>query len=190
MPGARRRRRSRSQPAQESFYPSDNTRTDDCYTDQRRAQSQYAPPQPRRNWPQGVLAQIVPLEQKGVVVEDFLLGAKQEGLESPNWRNQQLHDYHLSVTGEKTQNSVAGVAALDHHPGGTCPTGADYFTDGRQGADFPYRHHGRDQPMLCVQVGAAISAIWPGGADRQTRPRPPASAAPAGYAMRDQHDVP
>ncbi len=47
-----------------------------------------APHGQRAQWPQRVLAEVAPLEQKGVVAEGFLVGAKQEGRESTNCKRQ------------------------------------------------------------------------------------------------------
>src|SRR5712691_9949264 len=80
-----------------------------------------------------------------------------------------------------------GVAACDYHTCWACPTGPDYFTRGRSGADCPHCHHGRDQPALCLQVGAAVSAGGSRGIGRPTRSRPSACvvpACPAGAARR------
>src|SRR5882672_201100 len=72
-----------------------------------------------------------------------------------------------------------GVAACDHHTCWACPTGPDYFTRGRSGADCSHCHHGRDQPALCLQVGAAVSAGGSRGIGRPTRSRPSACVVPA-----------
>src|SRR5574341_855525 len=72
-----------------------------------------------------------------------------------------------------------GMAALDHDPGGTCPTGPHYFAPRQWGAHHRHCRHRRYQPALCLQMGAAVLAGWTGGSGRQGRARRGEDAAPA-----------
>lgn len=65
---------------------------------------------------------------------------------------------------------AAGLAAGHHHPGGACPPGADHPPPGGGEADQRYCCHGRDQPPLCLQMGAAVSGAGCGGIGRPTGP--------------------
>src|SRR4030095_15466263 len=50
-----------------------------------------------------------------------------------------------------------GVATGDEHPCRTGPTRPDDLTHGRWGPNLPHCRHGRNQPPLCLQMGAAVS---------------------------------
>ncbi len=70
------------------------------------------------------------------------------------------------------------AAFNDHHLGGACPTGADYFTCRSWDVDFRRGRHGWHQPSFCLQMGAAVSGARHRGIGRQSRSRSPARAAP------------
>src|SRR3989442_11317225 len=69
-----------------------------------------------------------------------------------------------------------GVAALDHHPGGTCQTGSDHALAGRWHARGPDCRHCWGHPSRRLHVGEAVSAGRDSWAGRQTRPWAPARA--------------
>jgi hypothetical protein len=60
-------------------------------------------------WPASTRQEITPLEHKGVLVEAFLIGVKQEGPETTNCRRQDLHDDHLWVVDARHQTEAASV---------------------------------------------------------------------------------
>ena len=64
---------------------------------------------------------------------------------------------------ERRTPDTAGVATVDHHPGGDCQTWSDHFTHGGSGADRPYCRDRRDQPLLYLHVGPSVSAGGSGG---------------------------
>src|SRR5438067_169002 len=55
------------------------------------------------------------------------------------------------------------VAAFHNYPRGVFESWADSALAGGWPVRGPGRHEGRDHPALCVQVGQAFSARWPGG---------------------------
>jgi hypothetical protein len=63
----------------------------------------------RATWPASTRQEITPLEQKGVAVEAFLIGVKQEGPETTNCRRQDLHDYHLWIVDARDQTRAESV---------------------------------------------------------------------------------
>lgn len=63
----------------------------------------------RATWPASTRQEIFPLEQKGVVVEAFLIGVKQEGPETTNCRRQDLHDYHLWIVDGPDQTRAESI---------------------------------------------------------------------------------
>src|SRR5712691_9479735 len=63
-------------------------------------------------------------------------------------------------------SDTPGVAAGHHHLGRACSPGSDYLTHSRWEVDFRRGRHGRDQPALCLQVGAAVSGGWGRGISR------------------------
>jgi hypothetical protein len=63
----------------------------------------------RATWPASTQQEITPLEQKGVAVEAFLIGVKQEGPETTNCRRQDLHDYHLWIVDARDQTRAESV---------------------------------------------------------------------------------
>jgi hypothetical protein len=60
-------------------------------------------------WPASTRQEITPLEHKGVMVEAFLIGVKQEGPETTNCRRQDLHDSHLWMVDARDQTRAASV---------------------------------------------------------------------------------
>src|SRR5881409_981974 len=78
------------------------------------------------------------------------------------------HLPHDPSHGRRTPDA-AGVATVNHHPGGDCPPGPEHCTHGGSGADLPYCRHGRDQPSLYLPVGASVSARGSGGFGSNTR---------------------
>jgi hypothetical protein len=63
----------------------------------------------RATWPASTRSEVSALEQKGAVVEAFLIGAKQEGPETTNCRRQNLHDYHLWIADAQAQTKAQAV---------------------------------------------------------------------------------
>jgi hypothetical protein len=63
----------------------------------------------RATWPASTQQEITPLEHKGVAVEAFLIGVKQEGPETTNCRRQDLHDYHLWIVDARDQTRAESV---------------------------------------------------------------------------------
>src|SRR5262249_54439920 len=63
----------------------------------------------RATWPASTLSEISAVEQKGAVVEAFLIGAKQEGPETTNCRRQDLHDYHLWIVDTQGQTKAQAM---------------------------------------------------------------------------------
>jgi hypothetical protein len=63
----------------------------------------------RVTWPARTRSEISALEQKGAVVEGFLIGVKQEGPETTNCRRQDLHDYHLWLVDAQAQIKAQAV---------------------------------------------------------------------------------
>jgi hypothetical protein len=63
----------------------------------------------RATWPASTRQEITPLEQKGVMVEAFLIGVKQEGPETTNCRRRDLHDYHIWIVDARDQTRAASV---------------------------------------------------------------------------------
>jgi hypothetical protein len=65
----------------------------------------------RATWPASTVAEVSALEQKGVVVEGFLIGAKQSGTETTNCQRKNLRDYHLWIVDAKDQTRAQAVVA-------------------------------------------------------------------------------
>ena len=63
----------------------------------------------RATWPAGTLSEISAVEQKGAVVEGFLIGAKQSGPETTNCKRQELRDYHLWIVDTQGQTKAQAV---------------------------------------------------------------------------------
>lgn len=63
----------------------------------------------RATWPASALSEISAVEQKGAVVEAFLIDVKQEGPETTNCRRQDLHNYHLWMVDAQAQTKAQAV---------------------------------------------------------------------------------
>ena len=88
---------------------------------------------------------------------------------------------------------AAEVAAGYHHPSGACSPWADHPPPGGGDADQRHCRQSRDQPPLCLQMGAAVSGAGCGGLGRPTGPGLSAPVAPscpaAGVWERVTHGV-
>jgi hypothetical protein len=65
----------------------------------------------RATWPAGTVAEVSALERTGVVVEGFLIGAKQSGTETTNCQRKNLRDYHLWIVDGRDQTRAQAVVA-------------------------------------------------------------------------------
>ncbi len=65
----------------------------------------------RARWPASTVAEVSALEQQGVVVEGFLIGAKQSGTESTNCKRQELRDDHLWIVDAQDHTRAQSVVA-------------------------------------------------------------------------------
>ncbi len=63
----------------------------------------------RATWPASTRQEISALEQKGVVVEGFLIGAKQSSTETTNCKRQDLRDYHIWIVDAADQTRAESV---------------------------------------------------------------------------------
>src|SRR5215813_1955126 len=73
---------------------------------------------------------------------------------------------------------VPGVAAGDHHPGRPSPPGPDTLTRRGWPADHGHCRRGREEPSLCLQMGAAVSRAGHRGVSEPTAPGFSARVAP------------
>ena len=65
----------------------------------------------RARWPASTVAEVSALEQQGVVVEGFLIGAKQSGTETTNCRRKELRDDHLWIVEAQDHARAQAVVA-------------------------------------------------------------------------------
>jgi hypothetical protein len=65
----------------------------------------------RATWPANTLAEVSPLQRKGVTVESFLIAVRQQGPETTNCKRQELRDYHLWIVDAKDQTRAQSMVA-------------------------------------------------------------------------------
>jgi hypothetical protein len=79
-------------------------------------------PHDRSGWSQAALEEIAGWENRGIVVEGYLLKAKQMGVETCNCKDKRRRDYHLWIStspdDDRSQSIIAEVSPrlLDAHP--------------------------------------------------------------------------
>ena len=71
--------------------------------------------------------------------------------------------YRGASHGRTVQRRNPGVATGSHHLSGACATGLDYLTRRQWHTDRSSCRHSRDQPVLCLHMGAAVAATGAGG---------------------------